>query len=149
MEYPPCMDNNRLIVVSKTRTDFDLAMQLAFRHTRSAEGYWFYTPKKDSYRRDELGLPSNLLGVCSQGTFLVLSSWKNMPDFISFPCDIDWETASEFAWKWLEQQDYGTEPDHDGSNSHGFVIFNDSWGHVGNDFAGICAIGPAWAMHGK
>lgn len=143
----PCMDNNRLIVVSKTRKDFELAMELAFRHGFSARGWWIYKfdPNKPYNDFD----PTHLLGVASD-TFLVLSAWDHSnPNFHPFPLDIDCDSAIDFAWKWLEQQEYLNEPDHDGGNSKGFVMFNETWGNVDHDHSAICAIGPAWAMHGK
>lgn len=142
------MDNNRLIVVSKSREDFDLALKLAFRHAWGARGWWIYKPlpvAEDEYNYDgRIGL----LGEEDSGPFLVLEQYEHQ-SMVKFPCNIDCETATEFAWKWLQEQEYGDEPDHDGSNSKGFVVFNESWGHVGHSHGAICAIGPAWAMHGK
>lgn len=50
---------------------------------------------------------------------------------------------------WLENQDYGPEPDHDGSNGKGFRIYNEDWGRIGDDWSTICAIKPNWAWYGK
>jgi hypothetical protein len=142
------MDNNRLIVVSKSREDFDLALKLALKHARGACGWWIYKPTpiaEDEYNFDRR---IYLLGVEDRGPFLVLEQYYH-PKMVKFPCEIDCETATEFAWKWLQEQEYGDEPDHDGSNSKGFVVFNESWGQVGHSCGAICGIGPAWAMHGK
>jgi hypothetical protein len=50
---------------------------------------------------------------------------------------------------WLEGVDYANEPDHDGDNSRGWRIYNEVWGHVGGHRGAICAVEPAWLMHGK
>ena len=62
---------------------------------------------------------------------------------------MDSNLASEIAWAWLQEQKYKDQPDHDGSNHKGFIMFNGTWGHVGPDQTAIIAIGPAWAMAGK
>lgn len=51
--------------------------------------------------------------------------------------------------EWLAAAEYGPEPDHDGSNSKGWRIFNEAWGHVEGESYAICGIEPAWLMHGK
>lgn len=149
------MDNQRLIVVSETILDLKLGMQLAFRHTPGdkAWSWWLWKPARSNYDKDR---PEEGLGVVPKQDFLVLS-WegnpKNCNDFpntkTKLPCGMDFNLAAEFAWNWLDAQDYGEEPDHDGSNHKGFILFNDAWGHVGGDHYAIVAIGKAWAMAGK
>ena len=60
----PFMDNNRLILVSATITDFRLGMQLAFRHVPGdlAYSWWEWTPARPDYR----GCP------------LLVLSWENV-----------------------------------------------------------------------
>lgn len=152
----PCMDNQRLIVVSETKHDFSLAMQLAFRHCPGDNvwSWWLWSKKSRSdYDKDR---PENGLGVADVDKFLVLS-WEGGPrqhgsldaKKTALPVGMNWELAVEFAWQWLQAQDYGRELDHDGSNHKGFIMFNDAWGHVGGDHYAVIAIGPAWAMVGK
>jgi len=38
--------------------------------------------------------------------------------------------AADFAHHWLDEADYGNEPDHDGHNTKGWTVFNQHWGHV-------------------
>lgn len=149
----PYMDNNRLIVVSATREDFDLAMNLAFRHHSKCVGWSFYSPKRGgglSSSWQSSNRPEELLGVTSSD-FLVLHWYKSESDkrVNLFPMELDCALASSFAWDWLNKQDFKNEPDHDGSNHKGFVVFNEVWGHVGGDSSAIIAVGPAWAMAGK
>ena len=155
MRDKPCMDNQRLVLVSETLVDFKLGMQLAFRHCPGdkAWSWWLWNPARSDYDKDR---PEEGLGVERKGPFLVLS-WEGNPkhghDFpknkTKLPCGMDFNLAAEFAWNWLAEQDYGTEPSHDGSNHEGFILFNDPWGHVGGDHYAIIAVGPAWAMAGK
>jgi hypothetical protein len=56
---------------------------------------------------------------------------------------------TDFVSKWLSQVDYGTEPDHDGSNGKGWTVWNDSWGRVNGEWQSFVAIKPTWAMYGK
>lgn len=51
--------------------------------------------------------------------------------------------------QWLSNAEYPKEPNHDGSNSKGWRIFNEDWAQVDGEPAAICAIEPAWLMHGK
>ncbi len=143
----PCMDNNRLIVVSETREDFDLAMKLAFRHHSECVGWSYFTPKRSNYDEDR---PEELLGVVA-GAYLVLHGYKGDSDkqVNLFPANIDCELATAFAWDWINKCEFINEPDHDGSNGHGFIVFNEPWGLVGGDCSAIIAVGPAWAMRGK
>jgi hypothetical protein len=149
------MDNQRLIVVSETALDFRLGMQLAFRHAPGdkAWSWWIWNPERSSYDKDR---PEEGLGVVHEGPFLVLS-WEGNPRHTDtfpaikyrLPSGMDFNLAADFAWNWLAEQDYGEQPDHDGSNHKGFVLFNDAWGHVAGDRYAIIAVGPAWAMAGK
>lgn len=65
------------------------------------------------------------------------------------PFSLTKEAAPAFVNEWLKQQDYGKEPDHDGSNSKGWRVFNESWGQVFNWWEAFVAIEPVWAMYGK
>ncbi len=143
----PCMDNNRLIVVSETKTDFSLAMQLAFRHHHKCMGWTIWQPKRGEHDKDR---PEELLGVCD-GPYLVLHWTKTDSDkeINRLPAEMDCDLATDFAWDWLNKQLFGTQPDHDGSNHKGFIVFNESWGNVAGKWSAIVAIGPAWAMAGK
>ena len=75
--------------------------------------------------------------------------WTNRDNAVKFDKPKGRAELVDFAWQWLQDQDYGPQPDHDGSNGKGWRIFNESWGHVNNDWAAFCAIQPVWAMYGK
>lgn len=75
--------------------------------------------------------------------------WTDSKDAKKLPRPMTGDQLVNFAWDWLQKQDYGSQPDHDGSNGKGWRIFNESWGHVKRDWAAFCAIQPIWAMYGK
>ncbi len=59
------------------------------------------------------------------------------------------EQIAEFTYGWLQSVEYPEQPDHDGSNSKGWRIYNEDWGHVDDRWEAYAAIKPVWAMHGK
>lgn len=59
------------------------------------------------------------------------------------------EAVTSSVRAWLASAEYGPEPYHDGGNSKGWRIYNEAWGHVADQYEAICAIEPAWLMHGK
>lgn len=66
-----------------------------------------------------------------------------------FPVPMNAETVVPIVTQWLDSQDYGPQPDHDGDNAKGWHVYNEAWGHVGGDYHAFVAIEPAWAMYGK
>lgn len=68
---------------------------------------------------------------------------------VNLPFKLDVAGATDFAARWLAEQDYGPEPDHDGSNHKGWRMFTEDWGHVFHDRYAVCGIVPCWAWYGK
>lgn len=68
---------------------------------------------------------------------------------VKLPFKLDPIGAADFATRWLAEQDYGKEPDHDGDNGRGWRLYNESWGSVGSWTGAFIAVKPAWAMYGK
>ena len=68
---------------------------------------------------------------------------------VALPFSLDAAGAADFAIRWLREQEYGCEPDHDGDNRRGWRLYNESWGHVDNDYSAFVAVAPAWALYGK
>jgi hypothetical protein len=120
------MDNFRIDITSEG--DIAPAMKIAFRdeHTRAvayrvdaARGLIFYQ------------YPSKREGV------------------VALPFKLDHADAAHFAKRWLSEQDYGREPDHDGDNERGWRLYNEDWGHIASEHETFVAVKPAWAMYGK
>lgn len=67
-----------------------------------------------------------------------------------FPAPLDAEASTIVAAQWLEQQEMGIGPDHDGDNVEGFRVFVKNWGHIGEaHYATIVGIAPYWLTLGK
>ena len=49
----------------------------------------------------------------------------------------------------VELSDFCEDHDHDGSNSDGWQVYCEDWGHVGDEHYAICAIKPAFMWNGK
>lgn len=71
------------------------------------------------------------------------------PDFVAFPFTLDPDGAADFAARWLAEEDYGKQPDHDGDNGRGWRLYCEGWGHVDSEYQAFVAISPRWAMYGK
>lgn len=66
------------------------------------------------------------------------------------PAPMTAEQSVPFVKAWLQSEDYGSQPDHDGNNGKGWRVYNESWTHI--DRAGsysFVAIEPVWLMYGK
>jgi hypothetical protein len=71
---------------------------------------------------------------------------KPGPQTPNFPVPLDAEAVYPMAKKWLDEADYGEEPDIDGSCSKGFEMDgppNDVWNKS------IFSLKPLWAHHHK
>jgi hypothetical protein len=73
-------------------------------------------------------------------------------DIVALPFAHESEAITNLVWGWLNSKEctpIGPEPDHDGSNGRGWHLYNESWGHVDNDWRAFIAVRPAWAQYGK
>lgn len=126
------MDNRLISIQSEGRKAFDLAFQLFFDNAAGGKAS-HYLEDKDAglilfWHNDEYIKPNKL------------------------PYDMDWKAAADLAWGWLQSQpedNYREYLDHDGSNGHGFKIYNENWGHVKGSSYAFMAILPVWAWYGK
>lgn len=63
--------------------------------------------------------------VCTENDTSIIFSWHQEKDLIKLPFPLDAIGVIDFAKNWLRQLDKSKlppEPDHDGSNSHGWRI---------------------------
>jgi len=121
------LDNFRFDLTSEG--DLVKPMEIAFqRATRRAEGYLI---------DDKKGLVFFwYLGGSAAG-------------LVPLPFKMDHVGAADFAKRWLAEQNYGNEPDHDGDNGKGWRLYNEAWGKIGDWTGSFIAVKPAWAMYGK
>ena len=77
------------------------------------------------------------------------SEYEKVPDMIALPFKLDAAGMADFATRWLAEQDFGKQPDHDGDNGRGWRVYCEGWGHVDSHHSAFVAVAPSWAMYGK
>jgi len=132
------MDNRIIDIRSEGRKAFDLAFQLMWDNAPGAKAsHYLEHPEK------------GLIFLWNEDTFSIKDKKVTAN---KLPYAMDWKSAADLAWGWLgEQPDekYQEYCDHDGSNGHGFRVYNEAWTHVAGSFYGILAVLPLWAWYGK
>lgn len=142
------MDNFKIDVTAEGESSLLKAIEIAFTHNapgNKVESYHVTPLKHTSYD----SIPEDL-----DGDLALVFRWIKVEKFvedgpINLPFKLDAAGAADFAVRWLKEQDYGREYDHDGHNNRGWRMITGDWGHVGGDQYAICAIVPCWAMYGK
>jgi hypothetical protein len=72
-----------------------------------------------------------------------------------FPAPMGADEVYHVVRQWLlskpqaECVGWDADADHDGSNSLGWRVYCEDWGHVGDDHYAIVAVKPAWMWYGK
>ena len=108
--------------------------------------------------KDALELGFNVTGHSAVVGYRISSKkglilyWTTNTDELSVtatPYEFDLEQTESFVWGWLQQAQYNREPDHDGSNSRGWRIYTEGWGHIEHEWQAFLAIQPYWCCHGK
>ena len=136
-------------ICSDKKEHFDLAMTLAFTGKMYDANVTHYSISK------KYGL---ILFWCSvnggkifvgEPTGSDINLESNWTPVIKLPYEMDGVAAASFAWNWLMIAEYDREPDHDGDNDRGFIVYNEDWGHIANRHEGLVAIKPCWQMYGK
>lgn len=124
------MDNRLIIVQSKGRKSFNSAFELLFESSPSKKAtHYIEDPKKG-----------------------LIFLWKEEPNSVKLLVPSDANQAADLAWAWINSKpdkDYLEYMDHDGSNSHGFKVYNETWSRINDHPYSILAVQPVWAWHGK
>lgn len=83
----------------------------------------------------------------------LILSWVGSPspasDWSSFLTPLTASSMVGMVKDWLATQDYGKEPNHDGTAVKGFHVYNERWGQIDNDYQAFVAIEPHWIFCGK
>lgn len=79
----------------------------------------------------------------------LLLGWNKDKDMTPFPAPMSVEECEPFILSWLRTVDYRKELDHDGDNSKGWRIYNESWGKINGYTYSFVAIEPIWLIYGK
>lgn len=119
------MDNFHIDIVCEGDNALKLAVKIAFTQHRKAVAF----------------------RICEKNGLVIY--WMPGKGSQPLPYAYDADDVALMATKWLQEQSYGSEPDHDGDNGRGWRVYNEEWGHVDDDYAAFLAIKPAWAMYGK
>jgi hypothetical protein len=123
-------DNFHIDIASSSREHFEMAMKIAFSNCPGG--------KTEAYKI-----------TAKTGLVLYWSKENGDKNSLPLPYNMDLAATTEFAWNWLKTASYDEEPDHDGSNSHGWRVYNEAWGHVDLQPYAFVGIKPEWMMHGK
>jgi hypothetical protein len=136
------MDNRQISIQSEGRRAFDLAIQLMFDGCCDKATHYFEHPTK------------GFILLWHEDKFLFEQPTK-ITEILSankLPYAMDEKAAADLAWGWLSERkdsEYQEWCDHDGSDGHGFRIYNEAWGHVAGSHYGILGVIPVWAWYGK
>lgn len=145
MERIKTGDNSQVIVSGYGgRRAFDLAMELLFAD-QTASHYQV----KIIDRSSSAFLDKKVTPLFEDQHPCMIFYWYADKGTTPLPYKMTFKECADLAWGWLQQQDYKDEPDHDGSNSRGWAVFNESWGHVDNSHYAVGAVSPQWIWIGK
>ena len=126
------MDNRLIIIQNEGREAFDLAFQLFF-----TDKFKYPKPKTVTHYVDDP----------KKG--LIFYEYSAPANASKLPVPLGFKQAADLAWTWLEakdDKDYREYLDHDGSDGHGFKVYNEAWNKVDG---GLLAVLPVWAWYGK
>ena len=70
---------------------------------------------------------------------------------VPFPSEQSMEDCAIIANNWLDKKAvYPPEPNHDGDNEKGWLLYCDDWGHIADyGYHAFMAVKPIWCMYGK
>ncbi|MEY8801939.1 hypothetical protein AB9K35_16645 [Leisingera sp. XS_AS12] len=96
------------------------------------------------------GFPAHGYKIDKERGWLVFMKYSSAPGMTAFPVPLEADRCAEIAFDWLQAQTYPAQPDHDGDNKEGWLLWNDGWGQVdGHGYHSFCAVRPTWIMFGK
>lgn len=143
------MDNRHITIQSQGKDAFELSMKLLFDNAPGG---------KATYYSEHPTYGFVLFWETESGVLSGAEDWSKKESdrvtspIVKLPYPMNCKAATEMVWEWLAQQPdskYLEYADHDGSNGHGFKVYNEYWGHVGDSHYAIGAILPIWAWYGK
>lgn len=143
------MDNRRVWVTSEGLDDLKAAVSIMWKNAPGG--------KATHYRVVKVKAVENKYGdsvwcdwdEAEDGVDTLVLYWEEDSGTTALPFPLKLDGATQFIASWLDSATYPAEPDHDGSNDKGWMVFNDDWGHALGSSYGFLAVQPAWAMYGK
>tara|TARA_Y100001973_G_scaffold99594_1_gene159059 strand:+ start:371 stop:748 length:378 start_codon:yes stop_codon:yes gene_type:complete len=96
------------------------------------------------------GFPAHGYRVDEKLGAIVLMQYANNKDMIPFMTPLSASACADMIFEWVKNQPYPKEPDHDGSNKKGWIVWVDKFNRIdGQDYHAFVAIKPEWIMYGK
>lgn len=114
------MDNFHIDIIANNRRDLEHALAIVFNQHHSAVAY--------KVLDEPVSEASNGKAESSGLKRLIFYWTSSAKDAIPLPFALDAAGAVDWAVRWLAEQDYGPEMDHDGHNSKGWRVYNEAWG---------------------
>lgn len=126
-----------------TGVPLNKCLEVATLHHKSI-GYRIQTtPEEDYCARD--WTPTSPAGRM----ILYWSDQDTQKPINRFPAVMGIEELAPIIKAWLSERQYGPQPDHDGSNSKGWRVYNEGWAQVNGEWQAFVAIEPVWLEYGK
>lgn len=138
------MDNFKIALVAEGLNSLKAAFAIAFEHNGGSKAKSYALRKID---QDDFSDP--LDSLANETALVFRWDYNGKTDSHNLLFQMNSEAAAEHAHRWLAEQEYKMEPDHDGDNGRGFAVWTGTWGHINGDHYAIVAVAPAWAMYGK
>lgn len=120
------MDNFHINIISEGKETLKHAVDIVLSQHSSAEAY---------------SIENNVLIF-----YWTPNLYKNV---VKLPYKYKSEDIVRMITGWLNEQDYGKEPDIDGDCEKGWRLYTEEWGAIKGKSGSMFAVGPAWAMYGK
>lgn len=113
-----------------------------------------FAQKAGFYNRDKPYTCNGFMFDQKKGLILL---WTDCNGSSKFPVPLTAEAVAPIVWQWLQSEEaklveldgWDKDADHDGSNSYGWRVYCEDWGHVANKWQAIVAVTPAYMWHGK
>lgn len=141
------MDNRSVDITSEGNADLSAALRLIWPNAAGgkAVGYTMVNLKEEvTYYGEPCTHHFNRFVESVGGTPTLILYWHEHSGGTPLPYAMGELSTLPFIQGWLNDVDYGRQPDHDGSNGKGWRVF-----HIPDYSYSFVAIQPVWAWYGK
>lgn len=145
------MDNFHIDILAEGEKTLAEAIRIAFRHNAPGQRATHWAIIEHAFR----GIEWHERDAPGPTRPTMVFYWSDPSDkrATSTVVELKHGEATVMIQRWLEslkeKGKWPRQPDHDGSNGHGYRVFVEGWGHVHDNHYAIVAVQPTWAMYGK
>lgn len=146
------MDNYRIDITAEgenvLRKAIDLAMTRRDGDLPCKTLYWAIRAADDPAKPD----PHRRLRNDEPRRERIVFFWHEQADDKDrhpFPVLPSTAAIADIVIAWLKTVKRHPQPDHDGSNGHGWRLYNEDWARVDDDSSALFAVHFEWAWYGK